>query len=434
MTSPIRFLFILYFTPPAPGTAPKRNYRILKYLSGKAGKNFLLTVKYPGRPVPEIPGVTTSASTALDYRTLLRRKTRDGYLPEQKKAGAWRQWGIKLINTFPFSILIGEGGFFYFLSLLRRGSRLIREENITHLYSSFRPFADHYAAYWLKRKHPHLIWIADFRDVIVDQHYRHLFFPKNHQVLFKKIFSKADLLTTVSEGLAKHLKLYHSKVHVVRNGIDTDARPVPPASCEHFTISYTGSMFLDTRNPRPLFKALHSLFKKDKIAINDIRLVYAGKDSSVWQELTDQYDLSQILDDQGLVDDQTARQLQQQSCINLLLTISSPELTGILTGKLIEYFQAGSPVLGIVSGQNDDELNTMFTELAIGQSFSDRPEDLHSIEDFLFGEYNYWKQNGTNRKPVKWEVLKERYSMDSIMQEFSRDIFSSNSVRHGVSL
>jgi hypothetical protein len=277
-----RFLFILYFTPPAPGTAPKRNFRILQYLSKKVERSVLLTAKYPGRPVPEIPTVVTYATLAWDYRTLLRSKTQDGYLPEQKKASTWKQWGIKLINTFPFSILIGEGGLMYFIAMVRKGNQVIRNEKITHLYSSFRPFTDHYVAYWLKKKNPQVTWIADFRDLIVDPHYRHLFFPKNHQSFFKKIFSTANLLTTVSDGLAVHLKDYNPNVLVVRNGIDDGIQVPNPNPSSHFAITYTGSMFLNTRNPKPVFEALKALSNKGLIVISNIRIRYAGKDSFLW--------------------------------------------------------------------------------------------------------------------------------------------------------
>ena len=410
-----RFLFILYFTPPAPGTAPKRNFRILQYLSKKAERSVLFTAKYPGRPVPEIPGVITHATLAWDYRTFLRSKTRDGYLPEQKKASSWKQWGIKLINTFPFSIAIGEGGLLYFITLVRKGNQVIRNEKITHLYSSFRPFTDHYVAYWLKKKNPQVTWIADFRDLIVDEHYQHIFFPKNHQSFFKKLFSTANLLTTVSDGLAVHLKEYNPNVLVVRNGIEGEILVPPPNRSSHFTITYTGSMFLNTRNPKPVFEALKTLYDKGLIDISNVRIRYAGKDSFLWQRMAADYQFENIWEDHGLVSDDEARILQQQSCVNLLLTISSPELTGMLTGKMIEYFQAGSPVLAIITGQNDDELSGMLEELEIGKSFSDQVYDLVNIKDFILREYEFWNNSKSNRKPAKLEVLKQNYSIVNTM-------------------
>ena len=92
--------------------------------------------------------------------------------------------------------------------------------------------------------------------------------------------------------------------------------------------------------------ALQDLSNKGKIEISDIQIRYAGKDSFYWQKMATDYQFENILENQGPISNEKSQVLQQQSCINLLLTISSPEMTGVLTGKMIEYFQAGSPVLG----------------------------------------------------------------------------------------
>ena len=411
-----RFLFILYFTPPAPGTAPKRNFRILKYIAEHVQHSILFTAKYPGKQSVEIPKVETHAIKAFDYRTILRGNTKDGYLPEQHKAARWKQWGIKLINTFPFNILIGEGGLFYVNAVIRKANQLIQQEKITHLYSSFRPFADHYIAYRLKKKNPALTWIADFRDLIIDPHYEHHLFEKKQESYLKKMFNSASLLTTVSDGLSQKLKAYNPHVAVIRNGIDNNYQIPPAVSSKYFTITYTGSMFLNTRNARPLFDALQSLSGKDETILKDFRIEYAGKDSFYWNKLAAAYHFEGIMVDHGLVADDEAKRMQAQSCLNLLLTISSHELTGVLTGKMIEYFESGSPVLGIVVGQNDPELQNILTEVEIGCSFSDQDLDLKAIEDFIYKEYFIWKKSGMNRKPVNADLLKNKYSADSVMK------------------
>jgi len=174
-------------------------------------------------------------------------------------------------------------------------------------------------------------------------------------------------------------------------------------------------MFLNTRNPKPVFEALKTLYDKGLIDISNVRIRYAGKDSFLWQRMAADYQFENIWEDHGLVSDDEARILQQQSCVNLLLTISSPELTGMLTGKMIEYFQAGSPVLAIITGQNDDELSGMLEELEIGKSFSDQVYDLVNIKDFILREYEFWNNSKSNRKPAKLEVLKRNYSIVNTM-------------------
>lgn len=419
---PVRFLFFLYYYPPVLGTAPKRNSRISTAIAQKTDFSMVCTAtRNPQSP----PGsnIQLDYIPALDYRRWLRNRRKDGALPEAGKQSRIVQMVIRLINTFPFSILAGEGGLFYFFRLLRFGQSTIRKEKITHLYSSFRPFADHYAAYWLKKRNPNLIWIADFRDLIIDPHYQHIYFPELHHRYFKKVFNRADVLTTVSDGLATHLKAYNEHVITLRNGIEGEIRIPEPVVSPYFTIVYTGSMFLDKRNARPLFESIQSLINEGELKSSDLRIVYAGKDSVYWRQMAAAHDLSFMLEDKGIVSTDEAIIFQQQACINLLLTISSEWLRGVLTGKMIEYFQSGSPVLAIVHGQQDPELQRIVQELHIGDTFSDQPSDIDDIKAFILHEYRLWKDTGMNRKPVDVDVLRNTYAMEVVMRELEERVF-----------
>ena len=226
----------------------------------------------------------------------------------------------------------------------------------------------------------------------------------------------------MSEGLAKHLHEYNSHVLTVRNGLKVIEDPKAVFS-DRFNIVFTGSMFLDKRNPRPLFQALHELANEGSIVIKDIRLVNAGKDPEQWKELAKEFKLEKILEIKGVVPPEEAERLQQVACINVLLTISSDELQGVLTGKMIEYFKAGSPILSIVVNQNDPELDSLLTELEIGKSFSDNEQNIPAIKEFILREYKYWRYAGVNRKPVKMSVLREKYAEDVVMDELKNFIF-----------
>ena len=410
-----RFLFFLYYYPPVPGTAAKRNYRISNALSSGASSSTILTASEANIAVSIPPNATIKQLPVLDYRMWLRRRTKDGALPESSKKSALAQWVIRLINTFPVNIIAGEGGLIYFINLLAEGKRSIKQNGITHLYSSYRPFADHYAAWWLKRKYPELIWIADFRDLIIDPHYNHVLFSEKHDAFFKNMFSCADVLTTVSDGLAKQLKAYNKNVITLRNGIEGEITQLSPQPSPFFTIAFTGSMFLDKRNAEPIFVAIQELIQETKIEAEDIRIIYAGKDGAQWKKMASQFRFDSLLDERGIVSTEEAKTIQDNACINLLLTVSSDQLQGVLTGKMIEYFESGSPVLALVVGQNDPELQSVIRELETGDSFSDQPEDLEGIKSFVLHEYQLWKQSGTNRKPVNMDVLRSKYSMEAVM-------------------
>jgi hypothetical protein len=411
-----RFLFFLYYYPPILGTAAKRNQRISSALAKRATSSHLFTASDISSLKSSPGNIIVESLPSFDYRFFLRRTTKDGAIPESRKSNRFVQWMIRLLNSFPFSIIFGEGGFVYFLNLFLKGNKVIRQKEITHIYSSFRPFTDHYAAYWLKKRNPQLYWIADFRDLIIDPHYQHILFPKAHHAFFKKIFNTADVLTTVSDGLAKQLSTYNPNVITLRNGIDDSYQPIQPATTSTFSISYTGSMFLDKRNAEPIFRALQELIQETEIEGSDIRIIYAGKDGAYWNSLASKYSFISLLVNHGIVSDEEAKTIQHEACINVLLSVSSDELQGVLTGKMIEYFEAGSPVLGIIVGRNDSELQSILHELEIGDCFTDRVVDVEAIKEYMLGEYTLWKLTGMNRKPVNVDVLKRKYSTEAVMK------------------
>lgn len=412
----LRFLFLLYHYPPLPGISPKRNYQVSSEIAKRSAFSLIFTAtgSYQVNET-DIPALVQKIP-AFDYKYFIRKKNVSGAVVEKNKKSKGIQRTIKLMNTFPFTILIGEGGPVYFINIVLRGNKAIRKHKITHLYSSFRPFTDHFAAFILKTMHPQIFWVADFRDLMVDPYFNKLYFDKLHLKLFKRIFKKADVLTTVSDGLAKHLMLYNHNVITLKNGILNFPVDFSPVVCPLFTIAYTGSMYLDKKNARPLFVAVKELTDEGKIIKEKINIIYAGKDAFYWNEMAQAFDLMSILDIRGNLSSDDAMVIQKNACINLLLSISSDELTGILTGKMIEYFETGSPILAIVTNQIDPELESILHELQIGKSFSDQTSDLVGIKKFILEEYLRWEKTGTNRKPVDFELLKSKYAVEETMR------------------
>jgi glycosyltransferase involved in cell wall biosynthesis len=409
------FLFLLYHYPPSEGSAPSRNKRISEAIASKVDRSIVLTAA-PGSKNNQ--GLKTVHIPSYDYRYWLSLGKKGKTPSEKTKSSGLAQFLIKVINTYPLNIIIGEGGWSYVKRLIKEGQHQINAGSVTHIYSSFRPFADHYAAYILKRKNPKLIWIADFRDLIIDPHYQHTLFPKSQQEAYKMIFASADVLTTVSEGLAVHLTEYNPNVRVLRNGVDPGAANPVPKSQSHFSIVYTGSMFLDKRNPKPLFDALTQLIREKAIDAAHLQIHYAGKDGPVWGTLIQANSLENYFINHGLVSQDEARELQSNACINLALSIASDELQGVLTGKLIELIEAGSPVVAISVGQRDEEINEMLSSLNIGKAFSDAQSDVPLIKAFVLQSYNEWLQTRMNAKPVGWDTVLEQYNMDVIVEDF----------------
>lgn len=331
----------------------------------------------------------TDAQT-IDYRTLFQRSGKNAVAPESVKTSSTGKFLLRLQSSFPTLYLFGEGNLYYVRNAVRKAARVINEKQITHLFSSFPPYADHLIAYRLKRRYPHLCWIADFRDLHIDPAQDNLLWRQHQEKINRKILAHADIVTTVSNGLAKHLSTRHHNVYVLHNGIRTfssaSTQPYP-----HFTISYTGSMFQDKRRADEVLKSLRILFDSGRLLSNDVRIVYAGKDSAVWKPLIDQFGLTDIFIDRGMVSEEEAHSIQASSHINLLLTYTTDELTGNLTGKIYDYLAARRPVLASVNGPRDTELEQLISTTQSG--IVAYPHEVAQIADFIADQYRVWKEN-----------------------------------------
>ena len=271
----------------------------------------------------------------------------------------------------------------------------------------------------LKRRFPHLCWIADFRDLPVEPHYQQQYLPNLHKNIYSYFFKKAKVALTVSSGLANELNLYNDNIEVVMNGIEDEYLFPKSVKVSSFNIVYTGSLFLEERNPNPLFIALNNLIKKGLVDSNLIKIVYAGKDGQSWNQLTSQWQLNEITINKDLISSEESRILQQEACINLLLTMASEKLQGILTGKYIEYLKAGSPILAIVKNQNDKFLENELQELKAGISVSDQDESLFNIENFILEKFQNWTSSNKNEKSSLQNVIKIKYPADQILKSLN---------------
>ena len=325
-----------------------------------------------------------------DYRTILQgRKGSASAVSNTGKLTSSGKLGQKLNASFPFLYLFGEGGWMYIRNAVQHGEELIDRENITHVFSTYTPYADHLVASKLKHKYPQLFWIADFRDLHVDPTQNNLFFRNHQEKVNRNIISGADMVTTVSSGLAEHLKAYHDNVVVLRNGIENAELRTCEGYTDKFTLCYTGSLFGEHRDPGILYEALSELCAEKVINQDDVRILYAGKDQQAWDTMAARFGWLDAVENKGLISRQEALELQCKSHVNVLLTYSSDSLTGNLTGKVFEYMAAGRSILVLVSGPEDKELNDII-EPHFGMVAY--PDERRKVKSFLKAEYEAWSK------------------------------------------
>ena len=392
-------LQIAYYFPPIKAVGTLRNARFAQTAQLHWSTIYVLTTSHT-QVFDAETGQATDATIlrvpSYDFRWLiwfLRRKKATHFSPQLKQQ-AGISWIRRAIDSFPLNIILGDGGFFYLLIGYWRAVALIKKGEISHLYSSFRPMSDHFLAYLLHRRFPFLVWVADFRDVPVDPLLKNVWCPGFQHWVIRKLLGRAQYLTTVSEGLAQYLRTHYGQpVQVILNApMRQQGQEVQSQNFEQFTIVYTGSLYPQQQNAEPLFQAIKNLLEDGILKESEFKILVCGKDGALWQSWAMEFGLANILEDRDMLNHAEALSLQHSAQLNLLLSWSSPQLQGILTSKVFEYLQAKRPILAIINGSTDLELENLIHTYSPGSLVVYPDQSLHTLKHFLQKEYQNWQQ------------------------------------------
>jgi glycosyltransferase involved in cell wall biosynthesis len=210
-------------------------------------------------------------------------------------------------------------------------------------YSSFGPPAALIAGVELKGRGHVRKWAAEFRDLWLDNDpYGGLFpFTLAERRRERRALAAADLLVTVSPGLARRLEQKSGKpVEVVYNGYDpaglaavTPEPAFPPD--DRLRLVHTGTIYTQRQDPRSLLMALRTEPRAT--------LVVAGSQKADWDEWGQRYGVSHQLDVRGELPRGEALRLQRDASV-LVLFGWGTQPNGVLPGKCFEYLKAAAPV------------------------------------------------------------------------------------------
>lgn len=396
-------LQIAYYFPPIKAVGTLRNARFAQSAQLHWSKVYVLTTSHTpvfDTETGQITDATILRVPSFDFRWLiwfLRRKKATHFSPQLKQQPGV-SWIRRALDSFPLNIIVGDGGFFYLLIGYWRAAALIKKGEISHLYSSFRPMSDHFLAYLLVRRFPFLVWVADFRDPAVDPLSQNVWWPAFQHWVMRKLLSRAQKLTTVSEGLAEYLRTHYGRpVQVILNApMRQQGLEVQAQNFEQFTIVYTGSLYPQQQSAEPLFQAIKTLLEDGALKESELKVVVCGKDGALWQSWAIEFGLANMLEDRGMLSHAESLSLQHGAHLNLLLSWNSPGLQGILSAKVFEYLQAKRPILAIVNGSTDLELENLINTYSPGSLVVYPDQSLHALTRFLQKEYQDWQQGKKN--------------------------------------
>lgn len=248
-------------------------------------------------------------------------------------------------------------------------------EKFDAVISTYPNYGPHWLAAWARGKGLARRWLADYRDPMVYEWLGPLMKRVNLR-LQRRTERSADVLTTISRDAMDKFVIAENggKLRWVPNGFDPEdveglaapgknrAEPGAP-----LVFSYAGGLYGGKRDLSVFFKALRQLVDEGALKETDLRLDYAGLDSSVMAAFAQRENLAGIIRNHGQLTRRKAIELQQSADCALVCAHNTKKDKGILTGKIYECILVGNPILAIVNGDAPgSELGRMIDHLRAG--------------------------------------------------------------------
>ncbi len=400
---PRRVLMIAYAFPPTGGPGVQRPAKFAKYLPRFDWRPIVWTVNevdglprdptlmYDLPPEVEIHSCSSGSGIRAVRRSLeglVEGGARSGLSGAASRFAAAIDWRLQ-------AWVAGAGFPDDCVSWVRRSIRplvrLIHDERIDLIYSTFSPASNHLLALELKRR-THRPWVADFRDLWTDDcRYREPS-PKHragHRQLEQEILETADAVVGVTprqtEILADHTPDCRNKYHTVTNGFDpADFHETDPfGRTDKFVLTYAGRFDL-TRTSDSLFEGLRRFVERlgedrDRFVF---RIVGYANATAREKVLATGVEAEFI----GYVSHGEAIRTMRSADALLLTAPDGRHGDSVIRAKVFEYLASRRPVL--VVGPPGGQCERIVTSCDAGTSVSFDP---NSIAAALTNLFDAWK-------------------------------------------
>ncbi len=389
---PGKVLIITYYWPPSGGAGVQRWLKFAKYLPSTGWIPVVLTVQpeyaaYPFRDeslVDEIPvDVEVRRTRATNYFSF--------YSKDQSKipsGGFANNPGKGLKNKISRFV---RGNFFipdprkgWNRHAIKEASKIIREEEITHVITTSPPHSTQLIGLKLKKKFPHIKWIADLRDSWTDIYYYDLFYPtlfsraidSHHE---RSVIQCADKIITVGNNLAEifssKAENVSSKFTVIPNGFDEeDFEGVSIVWPERFTITYVGT-FSEIYPTEGFFRSISQLESQGR----DFVLRFVGSFPPETKEKISSLVSPDKTEFISYTEHPNAIRLMASSSLLVIIIPETKESQAITPGKVFEYIALQKPVLYIGPANGD----AAFHLRHCGYKGLFEPNDYESMLEFI---------------------------------------------------
>lgn len=397
-----KVLILTYYWPPSGGGGVHRNLKYAKYFREFGWEPVIYTAEdadYPSvdeslfRDVPDgIEVVKHPIWEPYDvYRKFVGikkdKKIYSGFISENKKMGLAQRMAVWIRGNF----FIPDARKFWIKPSVKFLKAYLKEHPVDAILSSGPPHSMHLIGRGLKRA-TGLPWVADFRDPWTNiDFYEQLQLTRwadaKHKRLERSVLQEADAVATVSWHWADDFKgLGAPGVKVITNGYDPEdfafaAEPNP----KEFSLAHIGSLNQD-RNPPHLWAALRRLCEEVPGLRGDLVIRFVGNTDLSVKTALEKEGLIDKADFQPYMPHKEVLRTLKSSQVPLLLLNDTPNVLGVVPGKLYEYMASERPILAI--GPPEGDAARILRETGAGTvcGFADEEGMVAAVRD-LYASY-----------------------------------------------
>ena len=371
-----RVLIITYYWPP----------KMAKYLPKHGWQPVVYTPENPEIITPdealakEVPPEAEIIKRPINepytfYKRLTGRKADDkvhlGFLNEGKK----KSWREDLAVWVRGNAFIPDARVWWVKPSVKFLTGYLEKHPVDAIVSTGPPHSMHLIALGLKKRFPHLRWIADWRDPWTNIDFYHQLkltarADRKHHRLERVVLTTADVNVAVGWTMAAELDaLGARRTEVITNGWDQADLPPPPPVDDAYSLVHVGSMTASRDIPQ-LWPLLAERCRADPAFGDKLVLRFVGPvDQQVLANI-ERTGLANKVERVGSVDHALAMREMARARVLLLSVNDSANAKGVLTSKVFEYLATGRPILAF--GPTDGDVARV---LGHGHLLVDRGEE-----------------------------------------------------------
>lgn len=391
-------LIVCYYWPPAGGPGVQRWLRMVTYLKKQQLNPIVFVPENPQYPIvdstlvekipKDISVIKNPIKEPYQWAQLLfKNKSKSmssGLIPEKKS----QSFFDKLLLWIRGNFFVPDARVYWVKPSTKKINNLIISNQIDTIITTGPPHSLHLIGMNIKKQHPNIQWLADFRDPWTtigyqSQLYMSISTLNKHKLLENKVLNQADKIIVTSQVTKNEFETITNKpINVITNGYDE----VPDLSDlklkyqnNKFSLAHIGSWLTD-RNPEILWQVLKELCEEDLDFRNLLELRLAGKVSDGIINLINDYHLDSFVVNYGYISHNEALALQRSSNVLMLIEINNESTKCIIPGKLFEYMASGSPIVAL--GPMGSDVEGIIKTTNTGQYFS--YHDKESLKDYIY--------------------------------------------------